>query len=310
MGTGMESKIEWRRKFMNAYDIVFMGHMCIDEIAPFKGKVKIAPGSAVLCGAIAAARIGRKVAVVTKLAKKDEGILDLMKEAGIDTYIIEARETSYMKVIHPTADVDVREMYLEKSAGFFNIDEVPVIKSEYLHLAGISDQEFTLDLITGLKEKGFRLSADMQSFVRQVNPSTKKVIYNDVPDKKAIIRMVDKVKLDIVEAKILTGTDDIEKAAILIEEWGCHETVITKSEGILARVNGKTYCETFSNSGVTGRTGRGDTAFAAYLSYRMDHDAAESLKFAAALVSIKMDAPGPFSGTMDDVLRRMIEKHM
>jgi hypothetical protein len=31
----------------------------------------------------------------------------------------------------------------------------------------------------------------------------------------------------------------------------------------------------------------------------------ESLKFAAALVSIKMETPGPFSGTMADVMARM-----
>jgi len=30
-----------------------------------------------------------------------------------------------------------------------------------------------------------------------------------------------------------------------------------------------------------GRTGRGDTAFAAYLSWRLAHDADESLRFAA-----------------------------
>jgi len=32
---------------------------------------------------------------------------------------------------------------------------------------------------------------------------------------------------------------------------------------------------------------------------------AESLKFAAALVSIKMETPGPFQGTLADVLARM-----
>lgn len=85
--------------------------------------------------------------------------------------------------------------------------------------------------------------------------------------------------------------------------------MITHSEGVLARVNGKTYYERFSNSNVSGRTGRGDTTFAAYLSRRLDHDVAESLKFAAALVSIKMETPGPFAGTMEEVNKRMEEKH-
>jgi len=33
------------------------------------------------------------------------------------------------------------------------------------------------------------------------------------------------------------------------------------------------------------------------------------LKFAAALVSIKMETPGPFSGTLEDVIKRLKEKH-
>jgi hypothetical protein len=37
----------------------------------------------------------------------------------------------------------------------------------------------------------------------------------------------------------------------------------------------------------------------------LDHDAPEALKFAAALVSIKMETPGLFVGTLDEVLARM-----
>jgi hypothetical protein len=56
-----------------------------------------------------------------------------------------------------------------------------------------------------------------------------------------------KIKLDIVEAKVLTGTDNLERAAIIIEEWGCPEVVITQADGVLSRVNSKTYYEKFSN---------------------------------------------------------------
>jgi hypothetical protein len=38
---------------------------------------------------------------------------------------------------------------------------------------------------------------------------------------------------------------------------------------------------------------------------RLGHDPSESLKFAAALVSIKMEKAGPFDGTLADVLERM-----
>jgi sugar/nucleoside kinase (ribokinase family) len=292
------------------YDITFVGHMCYDEIIPFGGKARIAPGSAVLCGAMVAARVGKKVAAVVKMAKKDESILQPMKDIGIDTYIIPSEETSYNRVLHESENVDERTMTLIKSAGLISINDVPVLDSRCVHLAGISDTEFDMALMKGLKSRNFEsLSVDMQSFVRHVDPITKNHEFRDVADKKEIAAMMDKLKLDIVEARLLTGTDDLEEAAIIIESWGCSEIVITQSKGVLARVKRKTYYEKFSNNSVAGRTGRGDTTFAAYLSHRLDHKVPESLKFAAALVSIKMETPGPFSGTLEDVIKRLKEKH-
>jgi sugar/nucleoside kinase (ribokinase family) len=108
-----------------------------------------------------------------------------------------------------------------------------------------------------------------------------------------------------VEATVLTGTDDLEAAALTFERWGCPEVVISRADGVLARVHGETLWEAFSNRSSVGRTGRGDTVFAAYMSRRLDHDPVDSLRFAAALVSLKMEKAGPFNGTLDDVLERM-----
>ena len=292
----------------NKYDITFVGHMCYDEIIPFEGKPHVAPGSAVLCGVMVAARIGKKVAAVVKMAREDEHILQPMKDTGVDTYLIPSAETTYSRVLHESENMDERTLTLVKSAGLISIEDVPNLESTCVHLAGISDTEFNMVLIKGLKVRGYNLSTDMQSFVRHVTPS-RVIEYSDVADKKEIAALMNKLKLDIVEARILTGTEDLEKAAIIIESWGCPEVLITQSDGVLARVKGKTYYEKFSNSNVSGRTGRGDTTFAAYLSQRLDHEVAESLKFAAALVSIKMESPGPFSGTLEDVYKRLKEKH-
>ena len=51
--------------------------------------------------------------------------------------------------------------------------------------------------------------------------------------------------------------------------------------------------------------GRGDTFFGAYLARRLDHSVEDSLRFAAALTSIKMESTGPFSGSLEDVIERM-----
>jgi sugar/nucleoside kinase (ribokinase family) len=290
---------------LKEFDITFVGHMCYDEITPYQGETYVAPGSAVLCGAVAAARIGQKVAVVTRMAEADEAILGPFKELGVETFLAPAKETTHSVVIHPSPNVDERILKLTRSSGFFEVSDMPAIATRSLHLAGISDQEFSMGFIHGLAERGYELSADMQSFVRQVDPATREIRFLDAAKKREILPLLSKVKLDVVEAKVLTGTDDLEEAAKQFEAWGCPETVITRADGVLARYRGKTYFEKFSNRSTIGRTGRGDTTFAAYLARRGDHDVAQSLKFASALVSIKMESPGPFKGTLEDVLSRM-----
>jgi sugar/nucleoside kinase (ribokinase family) len=51
--------------------------------------------------------------------------------------------------------------------------------------------------------------------------------------------------------------------------------------------------------------GRGDTFAGAYLARRLDHPVEDSLRFAAALTSIKMESAGPFRGSLDDIVERM-----
>ena len=291
------------------YGITFIGHMAYDEVHHFGGGKIVAPGSAVLCGAMVSARIGIKTAAVVKMALADEEITQPMKDLGVDVFIIPADCTTYSRVTHKSANVDERDINLVRTAGLMRIEDIPELESEYFHLGGISDSEFDMALIDGLKARGYRLSTDMQSYVRQITPVTHEINFGDVKDKEEIVSKMDMVKLDVIEAGVCAGTEDLEEAAKIFTSWGCPEIVVTRSDGVLARVNGVTYFEKFSNNSVIGRTGRGDTTFAAYQSWRLTHDVPTSLKFAAALVSIKMETYGPFKGTLDDVFKRLEEKH-
>jgi sugar/nucleoside kinase (ribokinase family) len=291
----------------NRYDIVFIGHVCIDEIIPYKGATEVNVGSAVLCGAMAAVGAGASTAIVTRIARNDYELLDTFKQNGIDTYISDADETTYMKVEYPSENVDVRHIYQLNNAGYFEISDIPQLNTRLMHLAGITDQEFRLDLIKELRKRDCQLSTDMQSFVRKVDPNKRQIDFCDVDIKKEIVASMDRVKLDIVEAQILTKYNEPEDAAKEIEGWGCPEIVITSSKGLFVRSGCENYFEPFTNKNNSGRTGRGDTTFAAFLAYRLDHDVAESVRFAAALVSLKMESPGPFTGKIDDV-NRLIEK--
>jgi len=294
---------------MKKYGITFIGHMCYDQVTLHSGETITAPGSAVMCGAMVTAKVGVKTAAVVKMSLDEVHINKPMEDLGVDVFVIPADCTTFSRVLHKSENVDEREITIIRTAGLIKIDDIPELESRYVHLAGISDSEFDMALIDGLKARGHSLSTDMQSYVRQITPVTLAVNFGDVRDKEEIISKMDMVKLDVVEARVLTGTGDLEKAALIVESWGCPEVVITKSTGVIARVNGVTYSEGFSNNSTVGRTGRGDTTFSAYQAWRLEHDPAESLKFAAALVSIKMEKYGPFQGTLEEVFTRIKEKH-
>jgi sugar/nucleoside kinase (ribokinase family) len=287
------------------HDIVFIGHLCVDHIHPYDEPERVAPGSAVLCGAMAAARVGARVGVITRMHPDDDAYLAPLRALGVDCTLIPAPATTRMVVVHPTPDVDVREMRQVADAGIMRADELPAMDARCVHLAGITDREFDLPFMRELARRGHSVSVDLQSFVRQVDEATRAITFADVPAKREIVSLMDRVKLDVVEAELLTGERDLARAAAIVASWGCPEVVITRADGVHARVDEVDYFKPFTNRSVAGRTGRGDTTFAGYMTRRLTHGPAESLKFAAALVSIKMETPGPFAGTLEDVLARM-----
>jgi sugar/nucleoside kinase (ribokinase family) len=290
---------------MNRYDLVFIGHVTIDEIDAKEGSAHGVPGGAPFFGALAACWSKKRIAVVTRMAEEDGHLLEPLRAAGIDVYLQPVASTTHMRVVHPTGNPDERRMFQTQNAGFFVSADVPPIEPCPIHLGALTDREFTVEFMQHLKQRGFRLSLDMQNFVRQVDMGTGIIHFRDVPNKKEIVGLADRVKLDIVEAEVLTGTRDKEAAAKQIEEWGAIETILTASDGALLRYRGKTYFERYTNRSSKGRTGRGDTTTGAYLARRIDHPVQESLKFAVALASIKMETPGPFRGSLEDVLARM-----
>ena len=112
----------------------------------------------------------------------------------------------------------------------------------------------------------------------------------------------DKVlKIHLLEKEILTGSTDRREAAKMLYDWGAKEIMITHNTEAIIYDGKQIYACPLKPRNLTGRTGRGDTTFAGYLAKRLHRGIEESLQYAAALVSLKMETPGPFMGTEADV---------
>jgi sugar/nucleoside kinase (ribokinase family) len=129
------------------------------------------------------------------------------------------------------------------------------------------------------------------------------LVLKDWQEKIEAIQYIEFLKTDAAEAEVLTGKTDRHDAILALAEMGVPEIILTHSSEVMAYADGNVYSVPFKARNLSGRTGRGDTCFATYLTQRLQKSPEESLKFAAALTSLKMEVPGPFKGNIKEVVK-------
>jgi sugar/nucleoside kinase (ribokinase family) len=290
------------------YDLIFMGHVSKDIIVEFDGKEAKLLGGALLYAAITASRAGAKVLAITKAAPEDAASLDFMKKMdNLDLVVGASRATTSILNVFKSADRERRDVTLVGAADPFSAADVPAeAQAPIIDLAGLFVGEMPEVLIEELKGRA-RIAVDAQGLLRTVMPD-KTMKFFDWENKKRYLPMLSYFKTDAAEAEILTGLSDREAAAWALAEMAggkAPEIMVTHNSEVIVLAEGKIHRAPFTPANLSGRTGRGDTTFSSYLAWRLKHDPEESVRFAAALCSIKMEKPGPFSGTLEDVFARM-----
>jgi len=276
-------------------DIVIIGHLAKD-INEIDGKSVLSLGGAVYYGGIAGSHMGLKITVITRLAHKDFHFLEVFKRNGIKYFAYPSTETSGLKNIYLSSNMEFRDYFPLGFAGLFKKEEIPEINTKFFVVGPIIAGEIDLELLDYIKKKyPEKICLDIQGFIRFRNES--KVYYSPIPieEKKEILANVNVLKVDQTEAEILTDQKKISKAAEDLLRCGPEEILITHEGGISLFTKSESYNFAWKNRDFLGRTGRGDTAFISYLGSRITKSPHEALKFAAALTSLKMELPGPFA---------------
>ena len=122
----------------------------------------------------------------------------------------------------------------------------------------------------------------------------KDVFFKDWEKKLEYLPKIDFLKTDAMEAEVLTGTSDREKAAKILADFGAKEIMITHNTEVLVYREGEIVKKPLKPRNLSGRSGRGDTCFSAYITERLHQSMEEAALLAAATVSLKMEKPGPF----------------
>ena len=284
---------------INKYDIFIMGHISLDENI-FQGKTVYEVGGAVVHSSCTSHAIGHKTGILTKLSFADRKCLEAFTVPPEDINTLESKNTTSIRNTYHTEDRERRTCIALSIADSFEISDIPDnINSQIYHFAGLIAGEFHNEMIKFLHRKG-KIALDVQGFLRTVE-NNKEMVFRDWKEKKKYLPYIGYLKTDAIEAEIMTGKKDRKEAAKMLFDWGAREVMITFNKEVLVYNGRQYYICPLKPRDLSGRSGRGDTCFCTYITERLNKDIEEALLFAAALVSLKMETPGPFKRSRDEV---------
>ena len=286
---------------MKTYDTLTIGHISLDYNIDYQDNLIIEVGGAVMYSSASAYALGHSVAVVTKLAECDKNRLEEFVLPDEDIYFVPSKKSTSIRNKYFTADKEKRACTCLSQADSFTESDIPNVNAKIYHLAGLIYGDFDGELIEKLSKKG-KVAVDVQALLRHANFDDEgKMFFEDWKDKLKYLPYIDFLKTDAAEAEIMTGTTDRKLAAKMLYDWGAKEVVITHNTEVLA-YDGKNYftCPIKSRN-LSGRSGRGDTTFAAYITERLTASPKDALLFATATVSLKMEKPGVLKAGRKDI---------
>lgn len=283
------------------YQSLIIGHITLDtNIDHLDNEVKI-PGGAVVYSSASAHALGHNVAVLTKISPRDNELLNAFTIPKENIIVLESKESTYMYNKYFTPDKERRDCKCFSRGDEIADEDIPDdILAEIYHFAGLIYGDFSGEMVKELSKKG-KIAVDVQGFLRHRNNNDNTLFFEDWKDKKDILPYIDYLKTDAAEAEILTGLTDRKEAAKLLYKWGAKEILITHNTEVLAYDGKDFYTFPIKSRNLSGRTGRGDTTFAAYINEREHCDIKSALLTATATVSLKMETPGALKATRADI---------
>ncbi|MEW6672740.1 MAG: PfkB family carbohydrate kinase [Thermodesulfobacteriota bacterium] len=285
-----------------AFDLILVGAVSKDENIYPDGR-ECSMGGAVTYGAFAAKRSGARVGIITRLAPADRHLCDLFADEQIPVWALPSKRTTAIRNVYHTMDKERRTCTCLAAADAFTPESLPAVTAKILHAAALIKGEIPLQTLQSLSRFG-EVGLDVQGLLRVSRGA--ELVFEKSDEVEQALGSVTYLKADAAEAEILTATTDLAAAARELSAMGPKEVVVSHNHELVLACGKNIYRTPLTPKIINGRTGRGDTLFGSYLARRTLGDAPfDALKFAAALVSLKLEAPGPFRGTLADVRLKM-----
>ena len=285
---------------MSRFNTLIIGETAQDTNVDYDGTTVQAVGGAVYYSGFAAANMGHKTAV---LPKADTSQIDLTAAfapaPNVTVFPLHSTHSFVTKNVYHTPDRERRTSTVDSVIDPYRPEEIPAeIDAQIWHLAGLVGGDIPNEIVPFAAKKAM-VAIDVQCMLRWAEDGG--MVYHDWEAKREMLPYVRFLKTDAAEAEILTGLTDRVEAAKVLYGWGAKEVLITHNSEVLVYDGKQIYTCPIKARNLSGRTGRGDTTFACYINERLTQDIPTALQTATALVSLKMETPGPYMGTRADV---------
>ena len=284
---------------MSQFNTLIIGEIAQDTNVDYDGTTVQAIGGAVYYSGFAAANMGHKTAVLPKADTAQVDLKDAFAAApNITVFPLHSTHSFVTKNVYHTPDRERRTSTVDSVIDPYRTEEVPAIDAAIWHLAGLVGGDIPDEMIPFAAKRAM-VAIDVQCMLRWVENGG--MVYHDWAAKREMLPYVRFLKTDAAEAEILTGLTDRAEAAKILHSWGAKEVLITHNTEVLVYDGKEIYTCPIKARNLSGRTGRGDTTFACYINERLTEDIPTALRTATALVSLKMETPGPYMGTRADL---------
>ncbi len=284
---------------VQTFHYAILGQPSLDIDVDYDGTTLRHFGGAVVYGTFTACALGMRSAAVPKGPWREDPLDAIFAGAKAQLFPVESPTRTSISNVYRDADRETRHSRAISRIEPYALEDLPPIRAQVWHLAGLMAGDIPAEVIQRLAAEG-DVGLDLQGVMRQVAPDGSMRLC-DWPDKERLLPRIRFLKADAAEAAAITGQPDRYEAARILCGMGAREVMITHNSEVLIYDAERFYVQPIRSRNLSGRTGRGDTAFSAYLCMRLNHSIPEALMWATALVSLKMETPGPFRGTAEDV---------
>jgi sugar/nucleoside kinase (ribokinase family) len=240
--------------------------------------------------------------LITSVSSEVMPEVEKLRQAGVRVTAFESDTNVFFENKYG-ANMDNRTQRVLAKSAPFTLNELNDEQARVFHLGTLLADDFAPEIVEYLATKG-DVSIDVQGYLREVRDEH--VYACDWKDKMEVLAMTDILKLNEYEMEVITGEKDPRHVARIIASWGVKEVVLTfGSYGSQIYYGGKFYdIPAYEPQHCIDVTGCGDTFSTGYLYCRAKGlDCEEAGKFAAAMCTLKIEKPGPFSEDISRIER-------